>query len=447
MNASVTHLGGETGVTGSCHLLRSRGVNILVDCGLTQGRDAMVPPEQWPVPPAEIDFVFLTHAHIDHIGLLPRLIQLGFDGEIICTEPTRRLLLPMLNDAMKFAALPDQEKSRVVRRIDALSWAFEYGRVFDLKNGIVFKLGRAGHILGSCFIRFECPKGGESLLFSGDLGSWDRPLLPDPDTPEPADVVFLESTYGDRLHTDRAERIRRMAGVLDRSLADGGKVYIPAFALGRTQEILFDLDRIFSEPALRAGLDHLRADNRPPVFVDSPLGLEITRIYADLSAFWDEQARDLLRRRDDPLDFAALYSAAQYREHRQLLEWPGAAIIIAGSGMCSGGRIVDHLRVGIENRRNDIVFVGFQAQGTPGRSILEQAAGHGRVTLDDEEKAVHAKVHVLSGYSAHADQAALIRWVGAMGSKPRRIKLVHGEAQARQTLAEKLRQLNFDGIE
>lgn len=439
----MTHLGGETGVTGSCHLLQAQGVNILVDCGLTQGRDQSVAVEQWPLKPSEIDFIFLTHAHIDHIGLLPSLIQAGFSGEIICTEPTREMIVPMLRDAMKFGEIAEANRERVIEKIDALAWGFECGPTFELKKSITFELGRAGHILGSCFIRFACHQVGPSVLFSGDLGGPGRPIVADPDVPKPSDGVILESTYGNRLHALSADRTARLAAVLDRCLADGGKVYIPVFALGRTQELLYELDRIFSDKVLHAGLAHLSGAARPPVFVDSPLGLEITALFGNLSDYWDREAKERLRRNDNPLDFKSLFGVARFAEHLQLLAWQGSAIILAGSGMCSGGRIVAHLLAGIDQPVNDVVFVGYQATGTPGRAILESAGKGGQVLLDGQVRAVRAKIHVLNGYSAHADQQGLVEWLAAMGTKPKWVKLVHGEADARRALAERLGREGF----
>jgi len=436
----ITHLGGEKTVTGSCHLVQANGLNILIDCGQTQGKDNALPLGSWPLPVSEIDFVFVTHAHVDHIGRLPELIAAGFEGEIICTHPTKALLRPMLRDAMVLSGAGRETVRRINGIVDDASWGFEYGRDFYLGKGVSFSLGRAGHILGSCFVRLVVDERPVSVtvVFSGDLGNKGTPLLPDPDPLPGCDLLVMESTYGDRLHPDRAHRRADLARVLERALSDGGKVFIPAFSLGRTQEILFDLDRLFVDDGWRKNLSP-PVNESVPVFIDSPLGLKITDIYNSLSRFWDDEARALLARRDNPIDFERLFAVARYREHRQLLDIPGPAIIIAGSGMCSGGRIVDHLAEGLAKPENDVVFVGYQAGGTLGRDILKYGRRRGGyVYIDNRKVLIKAGVHNLSGYSAHADQQGLFEWVASADTMPEKIKLVHGETAARKALAARL---------
>lgn len=433
----IIHLGGEHTVTGSCHLLQTNGLNIMVDCGMSQGHDRVVSMDAWPVKPSDIHYLFLTHAHLDHIGRVPELIEKGFNGEIIVTHGTKALLAPMLRDAMTFSHMDETRAREILSAIDDFSWGFEYNQSFSLKKGIGFKLGRAGHILGSCWVRFDFPDGS-SVVFSGDLGAKDTPILPDPDIPDSCDLLVLESTYGDRLHEDRKQRIHRLGKLLTRALSDKGKIFIPAFALGRTQELIYEMDRLFSAPENRQMFPELNGKSPVPVFVDSPLGLEITKIYAGLSDYWDEETRNIHHKGDHPLDFNHLYGVKGYRDHLKLLEIPGPAIIIAGSGMCTGGRIVDHLKAGIDDPRNDILFVGYQSAGTPGRAMIRNSRkAAGRVKLEGQRFPIRAQVHTLTGYSAHADQKELLEWAKAI--QPQRIKLVHGEPEVQEILRNMLR--------
>ena len=266
-----------------------------------------------------------------------------------------------------------------------------------------------------------------SIVFSGDLGCTDTPILPDPDPPGTCDLLVLESTYGDRNHTNRKDRVNALEKLLHKALADKGIVYIPAFSLGRTQELIYELDRIQGDmtrfSSIKSGSCTL---TKVPVFVDSPLGLKITKIYSDLEQFWDKEAKALKAKGDHPIDFKNLYAVEKYRDHKRLMDIKGPAIIIAGSGMCTGGRIVDHLEHGLEDPANDIFFVGYQAKGTPGRRIIEK------------QTPVKAGIHTLTGYSAHADQNMLVNWVKSMPTPPKKITLVHGEPKARKALSQAL---------
>lgn len=303
-----------------------------------------------------------------------------------------------------------------------------------MKKGVTFKLGRAGHILGSSFIRFEIPGNGSqkySIVFSGDLGNRNTPILPDPDLPETCDLLILESTYGNRLHEGREDRLERLDKILSQALVDSGKVFIPAFSLGRTQEILFELDRLFDDSSWKI--------KNIPVFVDSPLGLKLTKIYGDLSHYWDSESKELLREGDHPFDFDNLYGVARFKDHKALLEIPGPAIIIAGSGMCTGGRILGHLAQGLSEAKNDIFFVGYQAPGTLGYDIVKYAEKPGGyVWLGKNKTTIAVSVEQLTGYSAHADQKGLLDWVESMPAKPGQIKLVHGDSGAQKELRDKL---------
>lgn len=436
----IVHLGGEHSVTGSCHFLEANGLNILIDCGLAQGGDTVRPVESWPVHPADIHYVFVTHAHLDHIGHLPLLIKQGFKGEILTTHATKQLIIPMLQDAMGFPEMQVPQTEELIEALDELTWGFEFGEIFELKNSVHFTFKRAGHILGASFIILESTVPPWSIVFSGDLGAGHQPLLAAPDPPEVCDLLVLESTYGDTLHESRNHREARLGAVLEQAVADGGKVFIPAFALGRTQMLLHDLHRLSTDPVLRDKFANLDLGGKLPVFLDSPLGREVTGIYRRLSEYWDSHVREPLSAGEDPLGLEELYAAGSARSHDELLNIPGPHIVVAGSGMCTGGRIIDHLKLGIENPENDILFIGYQAEGTTGRSILQQGNRPDAVVrLEDQLYAIRARVHSISGYSAHADQREILAWVASMPEKPGRIKLVHGALSARETLAEHLR--------
>jgi metallo-beta-lactamase family protein len=398
-------------------------MNILVDCGMAQGYDSVPPMQSWPISVKDIDFLFVTHAHIDHIGRIPELITHGFKGEILCTHPTKALLVPLLKDALSFTDFTRREKKTLLERIDELSYGFEFNEDFTLKKGIHFKFQRAGHILGSAFIRFDL-SDNYTVVFSGDLGSTDTPILCDPDISETCDLLVLESTYGNRLHGDRTHRTERLGKILSDCLADNGKVFIPAFALGRTQELIYEMDRL-----------DIAAKLNVPVYIDSPLGLELTRLYHTLAPFWDKEAKTLYASGDHPLNFENLHAVRNHDHHLDLVHEPGPMIILAGSGMCSGGRILNHLKAGLGDRRNDILFVGHQSGGTLGSDLLRYGdRPGGYVHIDGNRVDIRAKVHRLTGYSAHADQKGLVDWVKGMGEKPVEIRLVHGEEDGKRGL-------------
>jgi len=437
----LIHLGGETTVTGSCHLILFSGINIMVDCGLPTGHEKSISLSSMPVKPSDINYLFITHAHIDHIGRIPELIDAGFKGEIICAHATKALLQPMLDDGLSFSDRSEKEKQNIHEKIDELVWGFEYNETFSLKKGVTFKLNHAGHILGSCFIRFEFPektKGVFSVIFSGDLGNTNTPILPDPDKPDPCDLLILESTYGDRNHQGRSQRTEKLGTILNKALSDNGKVFIPAFALGRTQELIYEIDRLKTSKII---------DSSIPVFIDSPLGLEITKIYSRMNEFWDEESADLLKKGDHPLDFKNLYAVENHQHHQKLIEMPGPSIIIAGSGMLTGGRMVSHLEKSLDDPKNDVLFVGFQAKGTPGRTIVEQSRTQdGFARFNGHKIPINARIHILYGFSAHADQAGLLNFVDSMPEKPGSIKLVHGEPAVQNVLKHILEKKDYPVI-
>lgn len=413
---------------------------MLIDCGSFQGRDA----KNHPDPKIEfslegIQGLILTHVHIDHIGRIPYLLEAGFRGPIYCTRPTAKLLPLMMEDAIRLGIT--RKKSFIddlVKEISQLLRPLPYDKWEKIDGGVRIRMQPAGHILGSAYVEIE--HGDERFVFSGDLGSRDTPLLNDPISPERADVLVLESTYGDRLHEGREERTKNLEDVLCHTLANQGVTIIPAFSLGRTQELLYEMNRIFENIEHKTKCSLL---GKVDVIVDSPLAHRLTHVYNEMREFWDDEAKRVLEIDDQPLVFKNLVNIDKHGQHQDELEYlktsGKAAVVIAGSGMCTGGRVLDYLKTFIGRTSTDIVFVGYQAAGTPGRYIQTTDW----VKIDGKPYTVRAKTHTLSGYSAHADQADLIRFVQGIPTKPKEIRLVHGEETAKAVLNAKLTELGY----
>ena len=442
MSIEIEHLGADSDVTGSCHFMQQNGVNILVDCGITQGKARRSNIHQWPTHPSEIDYLFVTHAHIDHIGRIPELIRKGFQGEILTTHATKILIAPMLENALVLENQTRRDQKKMIAQIDELTWGFEYNEVFQLKKNISFKLGRAGHILGSCFLQVQTQN--DTVVFSGDLGLSDSPILCKPDTPNVCSILCLESTYGDTVHDCRNDRTRLLGKILNHAITDQGKVYIPAFGLGRTYELLYEMDRLYTDPDFKKQFPEVARNDRIPVFLDTPLGMNIIQLFSKLSKHRVKEVKQSITSSKHPIDFSYMYAVENYRQHLKLLDMPGPLIIIAGNSMCTGGRILNHLQVGLPDWRNDILFAGFQATGTLGNEIIRfgKRAG-GYVFIDNNRVDIKANIHMLSGYSAHADQVELIQWVNAIEHKPELIKLVHGEIDAQHALENRLNEFGY----
>jgi metallo-beta-lactamase family protein len=443
--ATLTFLGAAQQVTGSCYLLETPALGrVLLDCGLHQGGDFdgdMAIPLAFA--PESIDAVILSHAHLDHSGLLPVLVHQGFVGPIYCTKATAGLLRIMLADSqglyekdLEYTNLRRVRKGekplkpaytkRDVASVLKMCEPVSYLECLPLGDGASLCFHDAGHILGSAIVELKFPDGKHqrTLVFSGDLGKRGSVLMNDPQTLEHADLVMMESTYGNRNHDPMPHTIEQFEEVLHATWKNKGNVLIPAFAVGRTQEILYYLGQLHQEGKL---------DNWQ-IFLDSPMAIEVTQIY--------ESCSDLL----DPEDGCRLKVASMKRivpnlnyartpdESRAINRIEHGAIIIAGSGMCTGGRIRHHLKQRIWNARNTIVFAGFQARGTLGRRIADGAQ---HITMFGDEFAVRARVEILSGFSAHAGQSELIEWISHFQNSPR-VMLVHGEPDALETLSQKL---------
>ncbi len=440
----VVHHGALDGVTGSCHQLKfGENRSILVDCGLFQGADAKGRDEE------QIDFsldgiqgLVLTHVHLDHVGRIPYLIAAGFNGPIYCSPPTAKLLPLTMEDAMRVGVTRNKRLiERFLHDLRRHIRPMPYDRWHNLDGGIKMRLTPAGHILGSSIVEFDYQS--ERFVFSGDLGSRHQPLLKDPVSPERADFLVLESTYGDRLHAGREERVQELEKVLCRTLENKGVTIIPAFSVGRTQELLYEMNEIFEQVGRRLGCSMLKAID---VIIDSPLAQRFTELYDSMRAYWDEEAQHVLTYDDQPLVFENLVQIDSHAEHQDTIEYLKEsglpAIVIAASGMCSGGRVVNYLKEFIGNPTTDIVFVGYQASGTPGRYIQDTDW----VRLDGKRYDIRAQVHQLSGYSAHADQSDLLRFVENMQEPPKAIRLVHGETDAKAALRKELEQRGYNVV-
>ena len=442
------HFHGAAGeVTGSMHLVEAAGKRILLDCGLCQGSAELEASNADPFPfdVAGIDALVLSHAHIDHIGRVPLLVKRGFRGAIHAQTATAELLPIMLLDA---ASLAESDAERFNRRrahgeaqkqplytkedvadaIDLLR-AHDYDRRASVLDGIEIAFRDAGHILGSSIV--ELWADGRKLVFSGDLGPHGTPILRDPTPIREADLLLMESTYGDRNHKQRADTIIELGDILEQAWRDGGNVLIPAFAVGRSQELLYWFARHWDEWKL----------SRWQVFLDSPMAGKVVQVYDRHHDLFDAEARKVWAERPSPFRLPNLHVTASTEESMAINRFQRGAIIIAGSGMCTGGRIVHHFKHNIWRQECHVVFPGFQARGTLGRSIVDGAEF---IKVLHQRFAVRAKVHTLGGFSAHAGRAQLIDWVSHFDHHPE-LYLVHGELEKMQALQKTLKeQLNWD---
>lgn len=527
----IEHHGAKDGVTGSCHQLDMNATtSLLVDCGLFQGDDASIPSgeggSRLPIdfPLDTIKALVVTHVHIDHVGRIPYLLAAGFEGPILCSEASAKLLPIVLEDAFKLSFSRDQQRiERYIDIVESRLVALPYQHWFTLVDtdelNARIRLQRAGHIIGSAYVEIDLnyPQAGESkrIVFSGDLGAPHAPFLMPPQPPERADILVLESTYGDRLHEDRQTRRQRLEAVIEQALQDQGTVLIPAFSIGRTQELLYELEEIIhtrsvganslanvlpsetvpapvgasslansnsdrlslptetsatpipplsteerAAPVLplpsekranseSAGVRGETAGDTPatnwpelPIILDSPLASRFTAAYRELKPFWNQEARDRLQSGRRPLSFEQLITIDSHSDHQRIVnhltQTARPAIVIAGGGMCSGGRIVNYLKAMLGDKRHNVLFVGYQAKGTPGHAIQTYGPKGGYVNLDGERIDIRAGISSIGGYSAHADQNGLVDFVTGMQQWPTEIRVVHGEQEAKQTLADRL---------
>ncbi len=444
----ITFLGAAQTVTGSCYLCETEDTSFLVDMGLYQGNaaDQMLNRAPLPFDPAKIDFMLLTHAHIDHSGRIPLLVNKGFKGKIITTKATSDLCEIMLPDS---GYIQESEMEWVNRKreraglplleplytyIDAQKslrffTKINYHQIISPSKNIKVRFNDAGHILGSAIIEIWITENGveEKIVFSGDLGKKNTAIIRDPDIINDADYVIMESTYGNRRHREAENRSEKMADIITRTVRRRGNVIIPAFAVGRTQEMIYDINKSNSRSEyFRSVMKSIKT------FVDSPLAINATSIFMENEDCYDAEAKKLLMTGNDPLQFPGLTFTLSPEESKEINKYQNPSIIIAASGMCEAGRIKHHLKHNLWKDESCVVFVGYQAQGTLGRRILDGAKN---VKIFGETIDINAKIEQIEGFSAHADQAELLDWITAFSVRPKKVFIVHGEDEAQQEFA------------
>ena len=453
---NITFLGATKTVTGSNFLVEGAGKKFLVDCGLFQGQaaDEWENEEDFQFDVNEIDFMILTHAHIDHSGRIPKLYKDGYRGKVYATKATCDLCAIMLPDSGHIQEMETEWKNRKrLRKGESLKEPiydvqtalmslelFEpsrYDQLIEIDDNIHIRFNDAGHMLGSAIVEVWIKENGENkkIVFTGDLGNNDIPLLSEPTMIEDADFLVMESTYGSRKHIKNDQKAEMFLDIVSETLDNKGTVVIPSFAVGRTQEILFELNKIKEQTTDPNFLRKYEILMHTPVYVDSPLAISATEVFQENMELFDENTQELIKSGDNPLEFPGLRFTRTAQESKELNEDDTPSIIISASGMCEVGRIKHHLKHNIWNPKNTILFVGYQAPGTLGRKIVDGAK---TVKIFGEEISVNARVEYIEGYSGHADQEGLLNFVYSFTKKPEHIFLVHGEPEGQKVLKQKI---------
>ncbi|WP_419787764.1 MBL fold metallo-hydrolase RNA specificity domain-containing protein [Pseudodesulfovibrio sp.] len=441
----ITFMGAARTVSGSCYMVECGGKRFAIDCGLHQG-NAEIEKRNWnfdAYDAKKIDFILITHAHIDHTGLLPALVAKGFRQPVYCTAPTRDLVEIMLLDSAHIqemeAEWANRKRQRTGNQLEQALYTVpdaektipllatvDYDSVFEPAPGIRVRFKNAGHILGSAFIELEYQEDGKwtRLVFSGDLGRPEQLIVEDPDEMSHADYVFLESTYGNRNHPDAEHSLDELAKAIEYSYGKGEKVVIPAFAVERSQQIIYSLFLLRKQGRLPEDM---------PVYLDSPLAIRATEIFRKHPEFYDKQSQELIKNGEHPLDLPNLHFTETREQSQAINESKGPAIVISASGMANAGRIKHHLRHNLWRPGASVIFVGWQGVGTPGRRILNGAK---KIRLFGEEIVIAAKIFTINGFSGHADKDDLLKWLESMRGRPVQIILVHGEAEVQKDFAD-----------
>jgi len=453
---NITFLGATKTVTGSNFLLEGAGKKIIVDCGLYQGKakEERENFQGFPYNVHDIDFVLLTHAHIDHSGKIPKLYVDGYRNKVIATKATCDLCSIMLPDSGHIQEMENEWQNKKRKRVgkpelpplytaqDAIDcleifMPVSYDEIIELTPEIHVRFNDAGHMLGSSIIEIWIKENGEEkkVVFTGDLGNNDLPLLDSPTMIESADYLIMESTYGGRLHMRNEDKAEMFLNIVSETLDKGGNVVIPSFAVGRTQEILYELNQLKETRTDEEFLSKYEKLMQAPVYVDSPLAISATEIFRKNTNLFDEEVRNQIERGDNPLEFPGLRFTRTADESRALNEITTPSIIISASGMCEVGRIKHHLKHNLWNPNSTILFVGYQAPGTLGAKIV---SGEKKVKIFGEEIAINARIEYIEGYSGHADQEWLLNFIYSFIHKPKHIFLVHGEPEGQKILKNKI---------
>ena len=435
----ITFNGAARIVTGSCYLIETEEDKILVECGLFQGVEEVEELNYQPFrfKPKEISNVIITHSHMDHCGNLPKLFKEGFKGKVWATDATRELCEIMLHDgahiqeenALRLGKESLYNKQDVLKTMKHFK-AINYNDEIQITPRIRATFRDAGHILGSAIIELFVEENGKEkkLVFSGDLGQKNMPIVKEPTEIEEADIIFIESTYGNRLHPDKDKKNEMLADVINKAHKKGGKLFIPSFAVERTQELLYRLKQLLQQGKIQ----------RTSVYLDSPLAIKATNIFKKHYECYDEETRE----QNNPFAFKGLEFTESVPKSKKLNKLNGPAIIIAGSGMCTAGRILHHLRNGISNPQNTLLFIGYQAKGTLGRAIKED--GVKEIELFGETLPVKAEVLSIDSFSGHADKDGLLEWMSCFKNKPEKVFVIHGEEESSLEFRDKLIELGFD---